>query len=286
MMKFNAIILLALVGCALAYPTVENFDEEKDLEANEVESDLELTSPKPSLFALFPADNAETSKIKPEFKPFEGFCLDSRDEARAYLMEGINANAAKLFNLFFNSISEITQEMLDAQRQETARSVANIKAGIAPPTTTTTTDATVAVSDEYDVEAAKSDEPLPEPGTTSIIGRYFKGVMVTALNAATTGAKQRIEALKLAFKGENVRQVVEDTCRDLSSNLELRLESRFADYKSSIDQSAYQMETVRLLERARPNELGCITAGRVYALTKVCRVMSLVGNTIWPMLLA
>lgn len=260
MNKFAAIILLAFIGCVLAQEHTET----------NIEDDEEY-----SALSLIPDDDEEVRYLSKENKIFSDFCVQSRDEIKKFLQESANTAAAGIFDAIFSSIGDVGKELIMVERDAITKGADLIKRNV--------------VAEPDDVLPSKSEvkenlkENAQRMSLVQAATNAVKVVIHAVIEATKTQVFMRIALLRSRLDGETMRTQIDEACKAVSYDLQRRIENKLTSAKSEIRASGSKAQ-FDAIAKLKPEQVGCLSTGRVNKVTKFCDVLKLAGSAIFPML--
>lgn len=281
MNKLSIVVLVAaLAASCLGLP----LDEDK-LAA--IDHSTDLSDEEVSEWAMIPEQDQEVARMQGENKIFADFCLQSRDEVVAFLRGSVNGAAAKVFNVMFNTITDVSEDVASVQKEAVQEGVELIRQNAIK------VEPSESFSEEGEEEGPQSKGQI----VTEVEGNIRRGnsllavvsgavriVIKSVVDTVASETSKRLALLKASFTGENVRERIQEACDSISFDLNRSLDRKLSETKREISKSSKAAEYAEVLSRARLDNVGCVTSGRVAKVAKFCNILKSLGSVIYPMM--
>lgn len=240
-MKFAAIILLAIVGSAVATDvTLINMEDPE------------------TQMALTPSNEEETAGLVGDATMFADFCIRSRDYVIGDIKKQSNQLAATVFSMFFQNAAQIGQNALNVERDATDKLGNQIR----DPS------ATIAAPADGDVSAAmiaegqqRIQEEQTQPRT------FFQAVIATVGatgNAVASGVVSSLQGLSKTFGFDKVTGALTGVCNQIA-HYEEQNKAAFEEFAKAIAAKDANLG-------ATPFEnVACLTTRRISRLDGICK---------------
>lgn len=262
---------LALVACARAAPAPDQ--QHNWLDARPAYQDDSFPEEQYARAALVPDNDEEVEHLVPEHQIYSQFCIDSRDNTKLYLRDSANSAAASVFNILFNSLTNVADGVLEAQKEAIEEGAKNLtQVGLAQP-------------QEADVEAQA--EPEPERANESLIGSFrsaVRNVFHVIVKSAASEAYKQLETLKANLSAGTLKETVDQACQSVSYGLKGQLESDFELAKSGLARSASAKMRAQIIG-TKLDQVECVTSRRIVKVANFCEVFRMAGRLMSPMLM-
>lgn len=263
MKVFAIVAVIAFAAVVSAMPTPEDLEDEQI-----------------SQMALIPTDSDEIGKIKPEMAIFSDFCISSRDEVRRYLKSSVNGAASKVFNIMFNTLNEVAADTLEIQKDAVNQGAELIKNAKIADSKSTQPESRQEIAKELEHRV----DAVQNGGLLATVGASVRLVFNTVIETVSSETAKRLAYLKANFTGENVRDKIKEACDDISYNLRKILNSNLTNAKRELLSSSQAADFKDVLSKAKLEDIGCVTTGRVNMVSRFCDLLAAAGPIIYPMM--
>lgn len=254
MNKFAAVSILLVglaAGLAVAAPSA-NVGGLNMEEAAEFQEISEAISP--------PSDESEAAFLQGSDKVFTGYCKDSREIVYEYLSSKNREAISALFATFFGSIAEVTEAIAATANKQGEQAADTIKEG--------------------DQSTQNEDERVGLIGTVKgAVTNYSKAV----LEAGAKEIAARIAVLQKVFTTENFKELANDICTSITSDLNNKLRKNFTAYKNDV-KDGLDKEQEMAVAQASYDKIQCLTVGRLRKVVGACNVYQTAGQTLYNMM--
>lgn len=270
MNKLFAITLLSLI--ALASATVAPL-EESPIDAAEFDEESQ---------AAFPSDDVETASLNEDTKIFSDFCISSRDEIQSYIKSSIDGGVSNVFTAVMTDVNEIGKDILNAEKSAVEAGAAIIKDEVVPTT-------------EEQQPAAKIESEVNENlnrvqalSRLEKLGVAIRGVLSAVVQTASSRFGERVAMLKSMMNADVAKGALESACGAVVGDLARNMETNFNKFKTEVRASASKSSNPKniydVINKAKMDNVGCVTLGRLTKLVGFCNIMKMIGPTVFPLL--
>lgn len=233
-----------------------------------------------SQLTIMPTDDVETAGLLGENQILSDYCIQSRDEIQKFIGESVNGAAASVFDAFFSSATDIGTQVLRAQSSAVEEAAAMIReSAVEQPKDE------VVSKEEVKENLEKNVENL---SMLQVVSQAAKVVVNSVIETAKTQLFGRVAMLRAKFDGEVLKDKVTEACGSITFNLQPRLSALLSSTKSSIKQSLgktpAQQGVLDAINRARADNVPCVSTGRVAKIARFCDILRMAGPTIFPLL--
>lgn len=218
--------------------------------------------------AVVPSDDEETRYLPESNKIFSDYCISSRDTIKTFIKDSANSAAAEVFEAIFTSVNDLGTEVVSNTHTTIEKSAEIIKDNV----------------------VAKPDQAESENLTLiQLMASAAKTVLQALVETAQTQLFERIALLKGQFTSEGLKDKISATCNSISYNLKQKLESKLTETRNQMKVTAAKMgaegaSMVDSITKARYDNIGCLTVGRVVKVQKFCDILNVAGSSIYPLL--
>lgn len=264
-------VLAALIACSAAH------DEE------EIEQYSQLR--------IMPTDETETYYLTDENQIFHDYCIQSRDEIQKFIDETVNEASALVYDAFYESATDVGSEVLK-NSINTISSIELVDKNAVEEATALVELNTLETNDEVMTkEEAKENlqENVESLSLLQTVSKSAKLVINSVIETVKLQVFSKLALLRAKYDGETLKEKISDACASLTYGLHRRLEGMLNSTKKSIKQSAAeqtpaQEALLEVISKARIDNVGCLSVGRITKIVRVCDILRLAGSTIYPML--
>lgn len=250
MNKFLAIVCLAFV-CQVASANPIHGDD------NETASNEGFSMAAASL------EDRETSLLIGDEHVFSDFCREQRQYVADDVKTTANAASADLFRLFFSSASEISESVMEVQKDAVAQLGAQIKMPDTPVNDTPIPENQVVALIENGKRAIQAQGGI----MGAAIGA--KTVVDAVLSAARSALFTRLAQLRALVSGQNLLAQVLNNCDKIAS-YEQKISADLESTKQTIEKTKPEMSD--FLKTINIQSLHCQTTKNVARLNAFCEL--------------
>lgn len=218
--------------------------------------------------AVVPSDEEETRYLSDGNKLFGDYCITSRDTIKNFIKDSANSAASEVFEAIFSSVNDLGVEVVSNTHVTVEKSAEVIK------------DNVVAQPDQSEAENLT---------LIQLMTSAAKSVLQALIETAQSQLFERLALLKAQFTSDGLKDKISATCNSISYNLKQKLESKLTETRNQMKITAGKMgaEGAAMMDaitKARYDNIGCLTVGRVVKVQKFCDILNVAGSTIYPLI--
>lgn len=211
--------------------------------------------------SVVPSDDEETRYLSENNKIFSDYCIKSRDTIKSFITSAANHQAADVFEVIFTSVNDIGSNAIQAQDaaiDESATAIGH--------------------------QAERQNRNLAQ-----LVVEGARAVLKALIETAQSQLFQRLEILKAQFSAEGLKDKISAACNAVSYGLKSKLEESLTQTRNQMKASAAKQgaegaSMVDTISKARYDNIGCLTAGRIAKVQKFCDILNVAGSSIYPLL--
>lgn len=261
-------LFITIALCTVFFGAVCANNEQ--LEAGAGESEEEF-----SMMSVIPADDEEIAYLTNDNRAFSDYCIQARDDIKNFMRSSAHGAAASVFDTLFTQVNDVGSDLLQAESSALKEGTELIQQHSVPQ------------SDAATPEVKENlEETVENLSLIQTVSKAVKVVINAVIETAKSAAFQRFAMLRAQLNGDNLKEKLNDACSTISLDLQRKLESKMQQTKNSMRASAGKpgAPTMETIQKARYDNVGCLTTGRVGKIVKFCDFLRVAGPTVFPLL--